>query len=529
MMGAKPGVAPAVFRGVAVKTDKKMMPADNRVRSVLIVGGGTAGWMAACWLRQAFATGLDIELVESDEIGTVGVGEATIPPLKRFNKALGFNEADFVRSTKATFKLGIDFVNWGRLGHQYFHPFGSYGFDFDTVPIEQYWIKLWLEGKAPKLDDLCVANRAAAAGRFAMPNRRNPNRRMRWDYAFHFDAGLYAAYLRKWAEQRDVVRHEGKIVDVAQDGENGGITSVKLSDGRELSADLYIDCSGFRGLLIEQTLKSGFVDWSKWLPNDRAWAVPTESAPGNPTPFTRSTAQESGWQWRIPLQHRIGNGHVFASAFTTEERAAEVLLETIDTKPLAEPRLLKFTAGQRQSPWVKNVVSIGLAAGFLEPLESTSIHLIQSSLRKLVAYFPNRDFDPLPIEQFNQAVREEWSAVRDFIILHFHANQRTDSEYWKYCAAMDVPDTLKTAIENFRTSGRFVVESHDLFKKPSWFSVMMGQFVEPASYHPLVDSRDRVDAERKLAAIAALVNTTVERMPEHGTFIERNCKALEEA
>ena len=401
----------------------------------------------------------------------------------------------------------------------------NFGKDFDSLPLEQYWIKLWLQGKAPSLDDLAIANAAAARGRFGLPNRRNPNNRSRWDYAFHFDAGLYAAHLRHWSEKAGVVRHEGRIVDVKQDGKTGHVRSVKLADGRELSADLFIDCSGFRALLIEDTLKSGFEDWSHWLPCDRALAVPTEVAPGNPTPFTRSTAQEAGWQWRIPLQHRIGNGHVFASAFTSEERAAEELLKTVDTKPLAEPRLLKFKAGQRKSPWVKNVISLGLAAGFLEPLESTSIHLVQSSLKRLVAYFPTRDFDQLTIDEFNRLTRQEWEAIRDFIILHFHANQRTDTEFWKHCAAMKVPEKLQGKIDHFRTSGRFVTAPTELFHKSSWFAVMMGQFIEPRAYHPLVDSRLNVDAPARFNEIVEWVQRTAEKMPRHGDFIDRNCKA----
>jgi tryptophan halogenase len=499
--------------------------AANPIRSVLIVGGGSAGWMAAAWLRNAFKDGLAIELVESEEIGTVGVGEATIPAIKRFNRALGFDEPDFVRATQATFKLGIEFVNWGRQGHRYFHPFGSFGKDFDSLPLEQYWIKLWLQGKAPNLDDLATANTAAARGRFSLPLKGNANVRSRWDYAFHFDAGLYAAHLRKWAEGKGVVRHEGRIVDVTQDGENGHVRSVKLDDGRELSADLFIDCSGFRGLLIEETLQSGFEDWSHWLPCDRALAVPTECAPGNPTPFTRSTAQESGWQWRIPLQHRIGNGHVFSSAFTSEERAADELLATVDTKPLAEPRLLKFKAGQRKSPWMKNVVSAGLAAGFLEPLESTSIHLVQSAIKRLVTFFPTRDFNPLVIDEYNRATRTEWEGIRDFIVLHYCATERTDTEFWKYCGAMEVPESLQLVIDHFRSAGRFVSPVTNLFKKPSWFAVFMGQFIEPTGYHPLVDSRPGVDAAAHFAAIANWVDRTVENMPEHGDFIARNCKA----
>jgi tryptophan halogenase len=499
--------------------------APNAVRSVLVVGGGSAGWMAAAWMRNAFKQGLQVELVESDDIGTVGVGEATIPALRRFNQGLGFNEAEFVKTTQATYKLGIEFINWGKLGHRYFHPFGNHGRDFDSVPMEQYWIKEWLAGTAPTLDELCIANVAASRGKFGIPNKQNPNNRGRWDYAFHFDAGLYARYIRRWCEARGVVRHEGKIVDVVQDGETGHVRSVKLDDGRELTADLYLDCSGFRGLLIEGSMKSGFDDWSKWLPCDRALAVPTESTGDNPTPFTRSTAQEAGWQWRIPLQHRIGNGHVFASAFTSEERAAEVLLDTVDTKPIAEPRLLKFKAGQRKSPWIKNVVSLGLASGFLEPLESTSIHLVQSALRRLVAYFPTRDFDPLAIDEFNALTRQEWEDIRDFIILHFYANQRTDTEFWKYCTTMEIPDNLRNKIDHFRHSGRFVTSATELFKKQSWFSVFMGQFIEPTAYHPLVDSRPNVDAAGQLAATAQWVERVAERMPTHAEFIARNAAA----
>jgi tryptophan halogenase len=498
----------------------------NPVRSVLVVGGGSAGWMAAAWLRQAFRDGsLAIELVESEEIGIVGVGEATIPAIKRFNRGLGFDEAQFVRDTQATFKLGIEFVNWGRKGHRYFHPFGSFGKDFDSLPLEQYWIKLFLEGKAPSLDGLAAANTAAARGRFSHPLKGNANVWSKWDYAYHFDASLYAAHLRKWAEGLGVVRHEGRIVDVTQDSESGHVRSVKLSDGRELSADLFVDCSGFRALLIEQTLKSGFEDWSHWLPCDRALAVPTESAPGNPTPFTRSTAQEAGWQWRIPLQHRIGNGHVFASAFTSEDRAAELLLETVDTKPRAEPRLLKFKAGQRKNPWVKNVVSLGLAAGFLEPLESTSIHLVQSAVRRLVTYFPTRNFDPLSIDEYNRATRVEWEGIRDFIVLHYCATERDDTEFWKYCSAMEVPESLQRVIDHFRNAGRFAGPAHNLFTKSSWFAVFMGQFVEPRGYHPLVDSRGDVDAAAYFATITDWVDRTVDGMPEHGEFITRNCKA----
>ena len=499
----------------------------NPIKSVLVVGGGSAGWMAAAAMANALRKDVEIQLVESEEIGTVGVGEATIPPIKKFNRQLGLKEAEFVRETGGSFKLGIEFVNWGRKDHRYFHPFGAIGYDFDLMPIEQYWFKLLLEGNAPPLDDLSMTWGAASRGRFGiLPRGAQAPRRPRvpnFDYAFHFDAGLYAAYLRRHAEGLGVTRHEGKIVDVIQDGKNGFVKSVKLADGRELKADLFIDCSGFRALLIEGAMKSKFEDWSRWLPCDRALAVPTERSPEGMTPFTRSTAHEAGWQWRIPLQHRTGNGHVFVSALMSEERAAEILLDHVDTPTLADPRLLKFKAGRRE-PWVGNVVALGLAAGFLEPLESTSIHLVQSSIIRLLSLFPTRDFDPLIMAEFNRLTRFEWEAIRDFIILHYCANERTDSELWRQCAAMELPPTLQAKIDFFRSTGRIEVHPSELFKKSSWLAVFIGQFIEPTSYHPIVDAR-RSDGDARIKAIIDAIAQTAERMPRHEQFIERNCRS----
>ena len=492
---------------------------QNPIKSVLVVGGGSAGWMAAAGLVNALRKDVAVHLVESEEIGTVGVGEATIPPLKNFNRRLRLNEIEFIKATAGSFKLGIEFVNWGRLGHKYFHPFGKIGRDFDLMPFDQHWIKLKLEGKAPCLDDAMMAWGLASRGRMAPRNRAPKN--MEHAFAYHFDAGLYAAHLRKYAENHGVTRHEGKIVDVKKDAKTGHVRSVKLEDGRVLEADLFIDCSGFRALLIEGEMKSKFEDWSHWLPCDRALAVPTEKSPDGLTPFTRSTAHEAGWQWRIPLQHRTGNGHVFSSSHMSEDRAAEILLEHVDTKPLAEPRLLKFKAGRRK-PWVGNVVALGLAAGFLEPLESTSIHLVQSSLFRLINHFPDKNFDPITVDQFNRMTLLEWEQVRDFIILHYCANERTDSELWKHCATMELPASLKERIDYFRATGQFIITPNELFQKSSWFAVFIGQFVEPQSYNPvagarLVDSKVQIDAQVKAIA------ETSEKMPLHERFIERNC------
>jgi len=499
----------------------------NPVRTVLVVGGGSAGWMAAAALANALRNDVSIQLVESEEIGTVGVGEATIPAIKRFNRQLGLKEPDFVRATGGSFKLGIEFVNWGRLDHRYFHPFGAIGYDFDLLPVEQHWIKLWLDGTAPPLDDLSMAWGAAKIGRFGLLPRRLGNRGPRlpnYDYAFHFDAGLYAAFLRQHAESLGVTRHEGKIVDTKKDSKSGFVRSVKLADGRELKADLFIDCSGFRALLIEGSMKSKFEDWSRWLPCDRALAMPTERSPDGITPFTRSTAHEAGWQWRIPLQHRTGNGHVFVSSLMTEDRAAEILTEHVDTPALAEPRLLKFKAGRRD-PWVGNVVALGLAAGFLEPLESTSIHLVQTSIIRLLTLFPTRELDPKVIEEFNRLTRFEWENIRDFIVLHYCATERTDSELWKHCATMELPDPLKEKIDYFRATGRMMIDRAELFQKSSWLAVFLGQLIKPTTYNPILDSRDHVNSKERLERIVNAIDQVAARMPTHAQFIERNCNS----
>ncbi len=501
----------------------------NPVRSVCIVGGGSAGWMAAAALARNLPHGVAIQLVESEDIGTVGVGEATIPPIKLFNQMLGLNEADFVRATQGSFKLGIEFVGWGQAGHRYFHPFGTYGADFDSVTLHHWWNRQRLAGDATPLDDYSMAWVAARSNRFAPPAQDRRLVQSTFDYAYHFDAGLYARALRTLAEQQGVTRHEGRITGVARNGETGNVSAITLADGRQVEADFWIDCSGFRGLLIAEALDTPFVDWTHWLPCDRAFAVPCAHANGSDdagfTPYTRSTAHAAGWQWRIPLQHRIGNGHVFSSALLGEDEAAAILLANLDGPALADPRLLKFTTGRRASAWSHNVVAIGLAAGFMEPLESTSLHLVQSGLMRLLALWPTRAMDALVRDEYNRVTATEWERIRDFLILHYHLNSR-DEPMWQHCAAMPIPDTLAHKIAHFRSSGRLVSDGPELFLNASWLAVHVGQFNLASSYDPLADARaPQVDAPRLLAGLTRVMREAAAEMPTHAAFIARHCAA----
>ncbi len=499
------------------------MPNENSIRSVVIVGGGTAGWMTAAALANAIRTGCTITLIESEEIGTVGVGEATIPPIRTFNEALGIAENDFVAATQGSFKLGIQFVDWGKQNHAYFHPFGSYGRNFDFLPLHQYWLAAQARGVAPELDELCMAWAAAKRGKFAPPSPEQRSVLSTYDYAYHFDAGLYAQFLRRYAEARGVVRVEGKVADVGVDGETGHVSHVTLADGRQIDGDLFVDCSGFRGLLIEGALKTGYQDWRHWLPCDSAFAAPCEKV-GAPTPYTRSTARAAGWQWRIPLQHRTGNGHVFCSQFISDDEAAAVLMAGLDGKALADPRKLTFTTGRRNLFWNKNVVAVGLSGGFMEPLESTSIHLIQAAIAKLIAFFPDRNFDPLVIDEYNRLAIAEYERIRDFIILHYKLTSRTDSKLWRYCAAMEVPDTVTWKIEHFRRNGRLVQRDADLFGPPSWLAVHIGQGNLPQGTDPLLPLRG-VDHAEYLRKLEGALARAAEAMPDHADYIAKNCAA----
>ncbi len=509
-------------------TTNDLTSSDKSIRSVVIVGGGTAGWMTAAALANALRAKCSVTLIESDEIGTVGVGEATIPPIQTFNQSLGIDENEFVKATQGSFKLGIEFVDWGKQNHRYFHPFGTYGRNFDLVPLHQYWLDAHARGNAPELPDLCMAWAAAKRGKFARPSPDQRNVLSTYDYAYHFDAGLYARYLRGYAEQRGVTRVEGKIADVALNGESGFVEAVTLEDGRSFSGDLFIDCSGFRGLLIEGALETGYLDWTRWLPCDRAMAVPCKKAGGEKagefTPYTRSTAREAGWQWRIPLQHRTGNGYVYCSSHISDDQVTETLLANLDGKALADPKPLRFTTGRRKLFWNRNVIAIGLSGGFMEPLESTSIHLIQAGISKLLALFPDRDFDPLVTEEYNRIAINEFERIRDFIILHYKLTSRTDSELWRYCGAMEVPDTVTWKIEHFRRYGRLLARDADLFGPPSWLAVHVGQGNLPEATDPLLAHRAD-DRGVWLAKLASTLSNAAGAMPSHQVWIDQHCKA----
>ena len=497
--------------------------APQRIRSVIIVGGGTAGWMSAATCAHRLNDGsCTITLIESPEIGTIGVGEATIPTIRLFNQSLGIDENDFLRATQGTFKLGIEFQDWARIGHRYMHPFGIPGLSMEAA-IHQRWLQLRRQGDTSAFEDYSLNVEIARLNRVGQA-AGSGGLGLMYGYAYHFDAGLYAAYLRRYSEARGVRRVEGKIVDVSLRAADGFIESLQLEDGRRLEADLFIDCSGFRGVLIEQALKSGYEDWTHWLPCDRAVAVPCESA-GALRPYTRSTARAAGWQWRIPLQHRIGNGYVFCSRHISDDEATATLLANLDGKPLAEPRVLRFVTGRRRSIWNRNCVAIGLAAGFLEPLESTSIHLIQKSITHLFNLFPDRGFSPVLIEEFNRLALAEYDHIRDFVMLHYKANARDDAPLWRYCREMPIPESLAWRLANFRNSGRVLRYPADLFAAPNWLAVLLGQEVWPENGDPLVTRHDPA----RLRAEMQEIRTTIQRLAQsaipHQEFIARHCRA----
>ena len=495
------------------------------INTVVIVGGGTSGWMAASALAKVLQGKYTIKLVESDEIGIVGVGEATIPPIKLFNKVLELDEDEFMRETQGSFKLGIEFVNWGQLGRRYIHGFGQIGQELWTTDFHQYWRKMWQAGKAADLGEYSITRMASRAGKFMRPALDMPKSPLsQIVYAFHFDASLYAKYLRKYSEARGVQRIEGKIRQVHLRPTDGHVEAVELDSGQRIEGDLFIDCSGFRGLLIEQALKTGYEDWTHWLPCDRAVAVPCESVPAI-TPYTRSTAHRCGWQWRIPLQHRTGNGHVYCSQYISDDEAAAVLLGNLDGVPLAEPRVIPFTTGKRNKTWNKNVVAVGLAGGFLEPLESTSIHLIQTAIGKLVTFFPDQGFSQPDVDEFNAQMDFEFTRIRDFIILHYHLNQRDDSPFWVRCREMEVPTSLTQRMALYKRHGRIFRENNELFAEVGWLQVMHGQGLEAAAYNPLVDVYGEREIDEFLEGIRNVIVKCVEVMPSHTEFIAKNCAA----
>ena len=490
----------------------------ERKQRIVIVGGGTAGWMTAATLAWGFAGRLaDVTLIESEEIGTVGVGEATVPHIRYFNQRLGIDEADFMRRTKATFKLGIEFCDWGRIGDSYIHPFGDFGHDIGGLPFHHHWMHAAAAGDAPSLEACSLPILAARANRFAPPAADPRSVGSTFSYAYQFDAGLYAAYLRDYSERRGVARVEGRVTDVERGG--AGIAAVRLADGRRIEGDLFVDCSGFRGLLIEGTLASGYEDWAHWLPCDAAWAVPCTNT-GPLTPYTRATAREAGWQWHIPLQHRTGNGHVFSTRFTDPDTARQRLLDTLPGEALAAPRMLRFRTGRRDRQWIGNCVAIGLSAGFLEPLESTSIHLIQLAIGKLVELFPaDGPIDPVDVAEYNRAMALEYERVRDFLILHYCATERDDTPFWRHVRTMALPASLIEKIAEFRDRGIVAGYREGMFLPASWLAVYHGQRIVPRRVHPLVAAIPPQQAAAQVAAIAAACRRAADAMPLHADYL----------
>jgi tryptophan 7-halogenase len=495
------------------------------ISNLIIAGGGTAGWMTAAALSRLHANGVTkITLVESEEIGTIGVGEATIPPIKAFNAMLGIDEVEFVAATKGSFKLGIEFVGWGTAGQRYLHPFGAIGQDINGVRFHQIWRSLHAKGLVGPLSDFSLSWQAAKFNAFAVPPVGRPSPLGALDYAYHFDAALYAAFLRQYSEARGVTRIEGKIRHVEKDGQSGDLVALVLEDGQRIAGDLFVDCTGFRGLLIERALETGYEDWSQFLPCDRALAVPCAGI--QPLlPYTRATARAAGWQWRIPLQHRIGNGIVYCSGAMSDDAAHANLLGNLDGAPLGDPRPIKFQTGRRKLAWNKNCVAIGLSAGFLEPLESTSIHLIQTGISKLLSLLPGREIDPLERDEYNRQSQLQWPQVRDFIIMHYKLNQRTQDPFWRQCAAMDVPARLQAKLDLFGHSGRIFRDEDDLFADPSWIAVLLGQNLYPHQNDPLVQTLPQDTIVKMLQQLARTLAQTAQAMPSHNAFIASFCQS----
>jgi tryptophan halogenase len=490
---------------------------DQAETNIVIVGGGTAGWMVAAALGRFLETGYRIRLIESDEIGTVGVGEATIPQLRLYLEALGLDEDAFVRATQATYKLGIEFTGWLTPGHSYMHAFGGIGRDVGLIAFHHYWQRARSLGMAKGLEAYSLNELAARAHRMHRGGPITAKSIPTLPYAFHFDAGLFAAYLRKFAALRGVERIEGRVVDVARHGESGDVTSVTLASGETVAGDFFIDCSGFRGLLIEQALGAGYESWTHWLPCDRALAVP--SAPhSDPSPYTRSIAHAAGWQWRIPLQHRTGNGLVYCSSEWSDDQAAATLLGNLDGAALGEPRPLRFVTGRRREAWRHNVLAIGLSSGFLEPLESTSIHLIQAAISRFIKLMPGRVVRDAERREYNRQTDFEIERIRDFLILHYWANRRPEP-FWRACRAMTLPDALLHKIELFRAAGAITREHEELFTEVGWLQVLIGQGIDPDGYHPLADQIGERDLGEYLATLEQLYRREVDHMPGHAAFI----------
>lgn len=497
----------------------------NKLQNIVIVGGGTAGWMTASALSR-FLQGqeVSVRLIESEDLGVVGVGEATVPLIQDFNGMLGIDEVEFIKKTRGSFKLGIDFKNWGKLNNRFFHPFGDFGETLEGLAPHHHWLKLKMMGDKTPIGDYSFSTVAAYDNRFAPPPSDKRLAVASYKYAYHFDATLYAKLLREYSEAAGVQRIESKILSAKLRKSDGFIESIVLDSGEEISGDLFIDCSGFTGLLIEKALKTGYVDWSHWLPCNRAIAAPCELK-SDFSPYTRSTAREAGWQWRIPLQHRVGNGYVYSNNFIEDAAVESIFLQSLEGALLAEPKLLKFVAGHRKKSWNKNCVAIGLAAGFLEPLESSGIQLIQTAVTRLISFFPDKSFDPVIIDEFNRITQNEYDGIRDFLIAHYCLGERDDAELWKYCRTMELPDSLKHRLELFRSCGNISLVAEDSYREPSWVSILVGLNLMPKRYDPFVDriSDDVLVAvmKRRREEIKKIVST----MPTHHRYVAEVCPA----
>ena len=500
---------------------------DRQIKKIAIIGGGSAGWMTAAALSNALGNSADITLIVSEAIGTVGVGEATIPPIRQFNQRLGITEADFLMATQGSFKLGIEFAGWTKEGETYFHPFGHYGADFDIhAPFHHYWLADYINGKnAGPLDEYSICYTASKSGRFSHPSRDPRQVQSRIDYAYHFDATLYAGYLRQYAETRGVRRIEGKVTNVRLAPDTGHVLGVDLDDTQTIDAEFFIDCTGFMGVLIEKSMKTGYEDWSHWLPCNRAVAIPTKTI-GEPIPYTRSTCRKAGWQWRIPLQHRTGNGYVYCDEYSTPEGAEATLRENLDGQPIAEAKHLRFVTGRRKKFWNKNCVAIGLSAGFMEPLESTSLHLIQFGIMRLLTLFPDQDMSPLLAEEYNRLTAAEYDRIRDFLVLHYIANERQEP-FWKKMAALDISDELKFKIDHFSDNGIISLDGRELFGKPSWLAVMIGQGLVPKRAPGLSGRADArgIPVATRFGQVKDAITAATQQMPSHAQAIETLIKA----
>ncbi len=495
------------------------------IKKVVIVGGGTAGWMSAASLaKYAQDKAIEILVIESSALGTVGVGEATIPNIVSYNKGLGIDEQELIKATQATFKLGIQFEDWNQLGSKFFHPFADYGLNIDKLSFHHYVNKLRTSGQAVNLDDYCFASVLAQAGKFAQPHPTPPSPLADYQYAYHFDAGLYAKFLKDFATKRGVIHIDALISDVNLCPESGFIQSVTLDNQQVVDGELFIDCSGFKGLLIEQALQTGYEDWSHWLLCDRALAVQTELV-NDPTPYTRSIAKEFGWQWRIPLQHRMGNGYIYCSRFQSDENAKQLLLDNVEGKTLNEIRPFTFMPGRRKKIWHKNCLAVGLSSGFLEPLESTSISLIQSAIDKLLTFFPDSSFNQHDIDEVNRLHNAELEHIRDFLILHYKLSNRDDSEFWRYCQQMDIPDSLAHKIALFESRGHIIERECESFEPSSWLTMYDAFGLRPARYDSRADKYTNEMIANNLQQMHNSLTNAASQALSHQAFIDKHCKA----